>query len=171
MLFGWLTVDIDDRRLLAEDGHRPHPANDSAERHSRVSRRSPIAGTTAGASGSRRTACSTTCLGCVRSRFCSTTAAGCASARTSRKRWFARCQTRHARQAWHRRTSFRETPAGANRVRMIGIGLSVIVAAWIAWNFYAYSQAAVDRAVSSFTFRCRHGPARRRSSHWPTSRA
>ena len=39
-----------------------------------------------------------------------------------------------------------------NRFRKISIGLSVIVAAWIAWNFYAYTKPP-SIELSNFTFR------------------
>jgi hypothetical protein len=39
-----------------------------------------------------------------------------------------------------------------NRVRMIFIGLSVLVAAWVAWNFYAYTKPP-SIELSNFTFR------------------
>jgi len=39
-----------------------------------------------------------------------------------------------------------------HRVRIIFIGLSVIVAAWVAWNFYAYTKPP-SIELSNFTFR------------------
>jgi len=39
-----------------------------------------------------------------------------------------------------------------NRVRKIFIGLSVVIAAWVAWNFYAYTKPP-SIELSNFTFR------------------
>ena len=56
-----------------------------------------------------------------------------------------------ASPAWHRRTSFPRDPAWRNRARLMVAGISLVVVAWIAWSFYTYSQPpSVD--ISSFRF-------------------
>ena len=150
MLFGWLTVDIDDRRLLVKMGigliRRTFPLN-------AIRAFAPVTNRWYYGWGVRFTPYgmlyNVSGLRAVEILFDNGRRVRIG---TDEPEALVRALSEATRKAAV--ASSAEFPRDAgwpNRVRMIFIGLSVVVAAWVAWNFYAYTKPP-SIELSSFTF-------------------
>ena len=167
-------VRLDDRRhrrpaAAHEDGNRPRPPNDPAECHSRVrSGDQPLVLRLGRPVPRVRHALQRLWITCgrnsVRQRPPGPHRHGRAGGAGSR---LIRRDTQGRRRIAGRVSERRRLaePGPQNL-----IGLSVIVVAWVAWNFYAYTKPP-SIELSNFTFRVSARVCTAPIWHWPTSRA
>ena len=95
-------------------------------------------------------------MGCVRSRICSTTGRRVRIGTDEPEALVRALSDATRKAAVPSPAEFPRDAGWPNRVSIIFIGLSVIVAAWVAWNFYAYTKPP-SIELSNFTFRVRTG--------------